>query len=225
MRHTSRAYNLLGVSLLSRSYMFRPSVKAPGVDRQKMVAVEAEAAFRKVLALTDGQANIAWYNLGEVLKLRRRDQEALSAFAEYLERQPDGERAAQARSVMDWIACAQSVGYSEPRSNDDPEISSEGEPSGPFRVGGNVKAPEKIRAPNPQYTEKARKAQIQGTMIFEALIDKKGAVRCLNILKGLPMGLSEAAAAVLATWRFKPATLDGEPVVVIYMLTVTMSLQ
>ena len=99
------------------------------------------------------------------------------------------------------------------------------EPTGPIRVGGDVKAPKKLSSPNPQYTEIARKARIQGVVIVEAIIDKQGKVTDVKILKGLPMGLDKAAAEAVSKWRFESATLNGKPVAVIYNLTVNFRLQ
>ncbi len=99
------------------------------------------------------------------------------------------------------------------------------EPTGPIRVGGDVKPPEKVSYPSPQYTEIARKARIQGVVIVEAIIDKSGKVTNVKVLKGLPMGLDQAAADAVARWTFKPATLNGKPVAVIYNLTVNFQLQ
>jgi len=106
-----------------------------------------------------------------------------------------------------------------------PEGPPPAEPEGPIRVGGDVQPPIKISAPSPQYTEIARKARIQGVVIVEAIIDKEGNVTNVNILKGLPMGLDTAAADAVKKWRFKPATLNGKPVAVIYNLTVNFRLQ
>ena len=99
------------------------------------------------------------------------------------------------------------------------------EPTGPIRVGGDVKPPEKISAPPPQYTEIARKARIQGVVIVEAIIDKAGQVKNVKVLKGLPMGLDQAAVDAIKRWKFKPATLNGKPVDVYYNLTVNFQLQ
>lgn len=99
------------------------------------------------------------------------------------------------------------------------------EPEGPIRVGGDVQPPVKLVAPSPQYTEIARKARIQGVVIVEAIIDKEGNVTNVKILKGLPMGLDQAAADAVTKWKFKPATLNGRPVAVIYNLTVNFRLQ
>jgi protein TonB len=95
----------------------------------------------------------------------------------------------------------------------------------PIMVGGEVKAPEKITAPQPQYTEIARKARIQGVVIVQAIIDKEGNVTNVKVLKGLPMGLEEAAVDAIKQWKFKPATLNGRPVTVYYNLTVNFKLQ
>ena len=106
-----------------------------------------------------------------------------------------------------------------------PEGPPPAEPEGPIRVGGDVQPPVKVSAPSPQYTEIARKARIQGVVIVEAIIDKTGAVTNVKILKGLPMGLDTAAADAVKKWKFKPATLNGKPVAVIYNLTVNFRLQ
>jgi len=99
------------------------------------------------------------------------------------------------------------------------------EPTGPIRVGGDVKPPVKITAPPPQYTEIARNARIQGVVIVEAIIDKDGSVSNVKVLKGLPMGLDQAAVDAVRVWRFQPATLNGKPVAVIYNLTINFQLQ
>lgn len=99
------------------------------------------------------------------------------------------------------------------------------EPEGPIRVGGDVTRPTRVSGPNPQYTEIARKARIQGVVIVEAIIDKQGNVTNVKVLKPLPMGLDQAAVDAVKRWKFEPATLNGKPVDVYYNLTVNFRLQ
>src|SRR5438067_1008605 len=73
---------------------------------------------------------------------------------------------------------------------------------------------------DPQYTEVARKARIEGMVILEAIIDKEGNVTDVRVLKGLPMGLDQAALDAVKRWKFTPGTLNGQPVPVIFNLTV-----
>ena len=91
-------------------------------------------------------------------------------------------------------------------------------------MGGDVKAPVVLGRVNPMYSEEARQARVSGIVILEVLIDKTGVVREANVLKGLPMGLSEAAADAVRQWTFEPATKNGEPVDVVFNLTINFKL-
>jgi protein TonB len=95
---------------------------------------------------------------------------------------------------------------------------------GPIVVGGEVKKPEPIYQPQPRYTETARKARVQGTVVLRAVIDEHGNVTDLKVLRGQPMGLDQAALDAVRMWRFKPATLHGQPVKVYFTLTVNFQL-
>lgn len=95
----------------------------------------------------------------------------------------------------------------------------------PLRVGGSVKKPELITQIKPVYTELARKARVAGTVIVEAIIDERGNVTNVRVLKGLPMGLDRSAADAVEKWKFRPATLEGRPVKVYYVLTVNFQVQ
>lgn len=101
------------------------------------------------------------------------------------------------------------------------------EPEGPVRfvVGGNITEPEKISGPNPIYPEAARRARIQGVVVLECTIGKDGTVTEAKVLRGLPLGLTEAAQDAVRKWKFKASTLNGKPVEVLYILTVRFNLQ
>ena len=94
----------------------------------------------------------------------------------------------------------------------------------PYQVGGNIMPPEKISGAPPVYTQEARKAQVTGVVVVEAIIDEQGNVTDVKVLQGLPMGLDQAALEAVKNWKFKPATLDGQPVKVYYTLTVNYTM-
>ncbi len=96
---------------------------------------------------------------------------------------------------------------------------------GPLRLTGDIVPPVKIHYPVPRYTEEGRQARIQGVVILEAVVDAAGDVRNVKVLKGLEMGLTESAVETAREWKFKPATLNGEPVAVYFNLTIRFSLQ
>lgn len=88
-----------------------------------------------------------------------------------------------------------------------------------------VTAPQALEKRAPEYTEEARKERIQGVVILRLLIDETGEITDVEVLKGLPLGLSEAAVAAVETWRFAPATHQGEPVSVLYNITINFRLE
>lgn len=107
-----------------------------------------------------------------------------------------------------------------------PELPPDPEPAvvGPIRVGDGVSKPIRIHHVQPRYTEVARKARIQGTVILEATIDRQGNVVDIKVLKGLPLGLDTAAVDAVSQWRYEPSVMNGKPVPVLYVLTVHFTL-
>jgi protein TonB len=95
----------------------------------------------------------------------------------------------------------------------------------PVHVGGNVNAPVAVTRVEPLYTESARRARIQGFVIIQAVIDRQGNVTEARVLKPLPLGLDMAALEAVKRWKFRPGTLNGQPVPVYYNLTVNFQLQ
>ena len=75
------------------------------------------------------------------------------------------------------------------------------------------------------YTEVARKARVEGLVIVETIIDRNGNVTDVRVLKGLPMGLDQSAIDAVRRWKFKPGSLNGQPVPVIFTLTVNFKMK
>jgi protein TonB len=95
----------------------------------------------------------------------------------------------------------------------------------PIHVGAGVTPPEIVTRIEPRYTDIARHAGTEGVVVLQAVIDEQGMVTNLSVIKGLPMGLEQAALDAVRQWRFKPALQQGRPVKVYYNLTVRFSIQ
>ncbi len=66
--------------------------------------------------------------------------------------------------------------------------------------------PKPLTRIKPKYPEIAQEAGIEGTVIVQVFIDKKGRVKETSILQGIPnTGLDEAAIEAIRNTRFKPA--------------------
>lgn len=85
---------------------------------------------------------------------------------------------------------------------------------GVFRVGGGVTAPVPLYRPEPEYSEEARKAKYQGTVVLYVEVDATGKPRNLRVVRSLGLGLDEKALEAVEKWKFRPGYKDGKPVTV-----------
>ncbi len=85
---------------------------------------------------------------------------------------------------------------------------------GVFRVGGGVSPPKTLYAPDPEYSEEARKAKFQGTCVLWLIVGPDGRPRDIHIARSLGLGLDEKAIEAVKQWKFEPAMKDGKPVAV-----------
>jgi protein TonB len=95
---------------------------------------------------------------------------------------------------------------------------------GAYSVGGNVSAPIPIYKPEPPYSEEARKAKYQGTVVLWIVVDAAGNVTDERVVKPLGLGLDEKALDTVRTWKFKPGLRNGTPVPVRVMVEVSFRL-
>jgi protein TonB len=94
---------------------------------------------------------------------------------------------------------------------------------GALRVGGNIKAPTKIKNVNPIYPEDALAAKVQGVVILEVRVEADGTVGDAEVLRSIPM-LDDAALEAVRQWEFTPTLMNGAPVPVMMTVTVNFTL-
>jgi protein TonB len=92
----------------------------------------------------------------------------------------------------------------------------------PLPIGGPISRPEVIPGTKvqPRYTEAARIAHVQGVVVLRAVIDERGNVIDVHIVKDLQFGLGDEAVKAVGQWKFTSALLAGIPVKVYFELTV-----
>jgi TonB family protein len=93
-----------------------------------------------------------------------------------------------------------------------------------YRVGSGVSAPKLRSKIEPQYTEEARVAKFQGTVVIYAEIGADGLAHNLHVIRGLGLGLDEKALEAIDRWRFYPGSKDGTPVTVAATIEVNFRL-
>jgi TonB family protein len=95
---------------------------------------------------------------------------------------------------------------------------------GVFKVGGGVAAPVPLYKPEPEFTEEARRAKHQGTVMLALIVGPDGRTRDIRVVRRLGMGLDEKAIDSARQWKFQPATKDGKPVAVAINIEVDFTL-
>lgn len=85
---------------------------------------------------------------------------------------------------------------------------------GVFRVGGGVTAPTLLSKVEPEYSEEARRAKYQGTVVLYVEVYPDGKAHNLKVLRSLGLGLDEKAIEAVNKWKFRPGYKDGKAVAV-----------
>ncbi len=96
---------------------------------------------------------------------------------------------------------------------------------GPVRVGGNIKAPRKVKDVRPVYPEDLREAGLEGIVPLEALIGRDGTVESVRVVSAdVHPAFLQAATDAVKEWRFTPTLLNGAPVEVSMNVSIRFSL-
>ena len=90
-----------------------------------------------------------------------------------------------------------------------------------FRVGHGVTAPRPLNSPDPEYSDEARKAGLQGKCVLSLVVDSEGKPQDVKVSRSLGKGLDEKSVEAIQKWSFEPARKDGKPVAVRINVVVT----
>lgn len=82
-------------------------------------------------------------------------------------------------------------------------------PEGVYRSGNGVTAPQVVSKVDPQSSEEARLANLDGTVNISLVVSEDGKPRNIRAITSAGLGLDEAAIAAVSKWRFKPGLKDG----------------
>ncbi|HEV2276980.1 MAG TPA: TonB family protein [Acidobacteriaceae bacterium] len=81
-------------------------------------------------------------------------------------------------------------------------------------VGGGVTAPVLVHQVQPEFTDQARAAKLEGTVEIQLIVDAYGNPKNVTVVRSLGMGLDQKAIAAVSQYKFKPAMYQGHPVAV-----------
>jgi len=99
--------------------------------------------------------------------------------------------------------------------------------AGIARPGVNgVTVPRCAYCPSPSYTDEARLAKINGSVVLQVVVTANGRAENISVVKKLGYGLDQNAIETVKSWQFKPATgPDGNPVPTIVPIEVTFRIK
>ncbi|MGA3370463.1 MAG: energy transducer TonB [Terracidiphilus sp.] len=99
-----------------------------------------------------------------------------------------------------------------------------GGPPRPNRYRDYDKPPVPTKVGEPEYSDEARRAKIQGVVVVSVLVTEEGFPADPRVEKSLGHGLDEKALECVQEYRFKPAMKDGAPVEARIMMEINFRL-
>ena len=199
LRLRTRAYNALGVALFDKP------------DRTEQDVVEAEDAFRRVIAVMDDEASVApRYSLARLLVDSGRAEEGVAEARGILALSPEGPIPDRARILV--CRSRGSAGEAATNPPEDAVADSDRRPGAMIYQVAH------------EYTDEAIQAGVEGVVGLGVRIDEEGCVVDVEVLERLPHGLTENAVAAMRRAVFRPAMENGEPVGATYRTAVRFDL-
>ena len=83
---------------------------------------------------------------------------------------------------------------------------------GLYQVGNGVSPPKAIFAPEAEFSDEARRAKYEGTVVVSVIVDAQGNPQDVHVVRTLGMGLDEKAMEAVEKWKFRPGMKGGQPV-------------
>jgi TonB family protein len=93
-----------------------------------------------------------------------------------------------------------------------------------MKVGPGIKPPTLAFKVEPAYSEEARAAKLQGTVVLKIVVDTDGLAKDISVVSGQGLGLDEQAVTAIMQWKFNPGQKDGVPVPVLATIEVNFKL-
>jgi TonB family protein len=87
-----------------------------------------------------------------------------------------------------------------------------------------TRQPQVIYKEEPEYSDEARKAHFEGTVILAFDVDTSGRAVNIRVVRSLGLGLDEKAIAAVTHWKFRPAIAGDKTVVAPAEVQVTFRL-
>lgn len=89
---------------------------------------------------------------------------------------------------------------------------------------GGMTAPVLLSKTEPEYSEEARKARLQGTVLLRIEVDTAGLAQNITVRQSLGLGLDDRAMEAVKKWKFKPGKVNGKPAAVVAYVEVNFRL-
>lgn len=91
-------------------------------------------------------------------------------------------------------------------------------------TGPGVTPPKAVHTIDPDYSQEARDARVQGTVLLRMILEADGVPGEIHVSRSMGHGLDEKAIEAVRRWKFEPATKDGKPVAVVINIDVAFHL-
>jgi TonB family protein len=94
-----------------------------------------------------------------------------------------------------------------------------------IRINQGISETNILKKVQPEYPPLAKAARLDGDLLFTVVIDKEGALRDISVAKPLGLGMEESALQAVKQWKYRPYTVNGQPIEVETLITVRYTLK